>query len=119
DDKVLWLLDRTDLFARYLKHEMYQVLMSTADASAPTRERLLTAALRGPDLPRDIEDRDRHVAYSIFNLLVWLSQHAPNWQEARDALGTTRELHPDFEPREHPDFDQWSWSGFVEPTPPM
>ncbi|MFW0788273.1 SIR2 family protein [Gordonia sp. CPCC 205333] len=120
DQKIDWLLDRSVLYEPDIKHEVYRVLNTTAsDASGAVRERLLSAARVGPNLADDLPDRERHDAYMRFNLVVWLVAAAPSWADARDLLAELRAANPDFEPREHPDFDSWMTSGTRRVTLPM
>ncbi|WP_194384814.1 SIR2 family protein [Microbacterium luteum] len=110
--KLEWLLGRTDLYEDGLKHETYAVLAASVDgASSEIRQRVLQAVLLGPDLPAEAPDRDRHIEYGKYNLLVWLVTHAPAWMEATTALAALEQANKDFAPREHPDFDTWMSSG--------
>ncbi|GLI27527.1 hypothetical protein ARHIZOSPH14_17690 [Agromyces rhizosphaerae] len=112
NSKLEWLLDRSDLYEDGLKHETYAVLAaSVAGASSETRGRVLETVMVGPDLPAESPDRDRHVEYGKYNLLVWLVAHAPSWVEASSALEAIRQANQDFAPRDHPDFDTWMSSG--------
>ncbi|MDF0512498.1 SIR2 family protein [Agromyces sp. H3Y2-19a] len=110
--KLEWLLDRSDLYENGLKHETYAVLAASVDgASSEIRERVLQTVLLGPDFPAETPDRDRHIEYGKYNLLVWLVTHAPAWVEAATALEALQQANKDFAPREHPDFDTWMSSG--------
>ncbi|WP_133247106.1 SIR2 family protein [Pseudarthrobacter sp. AG30] len=112
DEKISWLLERSVLFETDLKHETYRVLKASAGkASKEARTHLLAAAQAGPIQSEDMPEPERHAAYAIYNLLVWLTQVAPGWSEAGSALEAARETNPDFAPREHPDFDSWMSSG--------
>jgi hypothetical protein len=116
DAKISWLLKRSILYEIELKHETYSVLKVAADkASKQTRDLLLSAVQAGPRLPEESDDdfpeRDRHLKYATYNLLVWLAQVAPGWSEAGTALAEAQATNPDFAPREHPDFDKWMTSG--------
>ncbi|MEX1907675.1 SIR2 family protein [Janibacter sp. Y6] len=112
DEKIRWLLDRTSLYAADLKHEAYRVLSVTAEhASQSVREELLSAAEAGPDYPEEVPDRERHIAYGRYNLLVWLARVAPTWVEAATKLKEIEDANPTFAPRDHPDFDHWMESG--------
>jgi hypothetical protein len=112
DTKLTWLLEKEVLYEADLKHEAYQVLArSVAGSSDAPRRRLLEAVLRGPDYGDDIPDANRHSAYAIFNLLVWLTQADPEWSEAAEALTAVQRDNPSFGAREHPDFDRWMSSG--------
>lgn len=88
DEKLAWLLDQAILYDIDFKHEAFRVLREAAPhASDDVKRRLLEESLAGPDLPADIEDRERHTAYSTYNLLVWLHASDPAWTEAEVALG--------------------------------
>lgn len=120
DDKLSWLLDRTGLYADNLKHETYQVLATAVATASPSiKERVLDAAAAGPDYPEEIPERDRHFAYAKYNLLAWLSLADPDWAEAQTAFDAIQAENPDFEVREHPDFDSWTTSGTWGGKPPM
>lgn len=120
DEKLKWLLEHAGLYAENLKHETYQVLSATVrGASSTLKEKVLGAVNAGPEYPEDIPDRDRHLAYAKFNLLVWLTQVDPDWREAQAALDTIQAENPGFGAREHPDFDTWMTSGTWGGKPPM
>ncbi|SDL90466.1 SIR2 family protein [Microbacterium azadirachtae] len=122
NSKLGWLLDRSSLYEDGLKHETYAVLgAATVDASNEIRSRLLEVVCRGPNYSSEVPDRDRHIEYGKYNLLVWLTNHAPKWKEAAAALDSVQHANPDFAPREHPDFDRWmstgSWGGVLPMDP--
>ena len=119
DDKIAWLLARTNLYESPLKRELYQVLSeATADASDKLKRELLEAVQAGPKYPDDHPNIERDKAYAKYNLMVWLTKSAPEWTEAAQALHLLQEENPDFQPRPHPDLDiqgiQVSW---YEPPP--
>jgi hypothetical protein len=112
DGKLEWALSRTNLYPDHTKHELFQLLaVALPGASAELRARVLAAAADGPDYRDDLEDRERHISYAKYNLLVWLSASTPDWKEAADALAAVQKANPDFEPREHPDLDMWMSGG--------
>lgn len=122
DEKLRWILDRDLLYSQTEKHETFQVLAkSLPDAGAILREQVLAAALVGPDYPHDMSERDRHVAYSTFNLLAWLTQSAPDWEEADSEFSHAQATNLSFAVRENPDFDRWSsigtWGGRLPIAP--
>ncbi len=120
DDKLSWLLDRTGLYASYLKHETYQVLLAAVDAATPSiKQRIMNATGDGPDYREEIPDRDHHLAYAKYNLLAWLTRAAPEWGEAQAAFDAIQTENPDFAVRERPDFDTWMTSGTWGGKPPM
>lgn len=114
DQKIAWLLARTNLYESPLKHELYQVLSeATEDASDNLKRELLEAVQAGPKYPDDRPNIERDKAYAKYNLLVWLTKSAPEWAEAAQALHLLQEENPEFRPRPHPDLDiqsiQVSW----------
>ncbi|HEX3680347.1 MAG TPA: SIR2 family protein, partial [Galbitalea sp.] len=112
DAKLRWVLDRELLYVTDVKHETYRVLAaSVALASPPPRALLLSGVLAGPTFPELIPEREKHTAYAIYNLLVWLTSIAPDWQEAAEERARLQAANPTFGAREHPDFDHWSSSG--------
>ncbi|WP_413455561.1 SIR2 family protein [Glutamicibacter sp. FR1] len=120
DNKLRWLLDRTGLFEMGLKHETYQILTAAVgSATPPIKQKVLEVTSEGPEYPEDNPDRNRHVAYAIFNLLAWLTQTDSDWQEAKTALDAIQADNPGFEVREHADFDMWMTSGISGGKPPM
>jgi hypothetical protein len=112
DEKLRWLLKRDTFYNTDEKHETYRVLAGNVNAaSGPVRADVLIRAVAGPIYPDEMPDRVRHAAYSIYNLLAWLSQSAPDWAEASEAFASMQSAHPEFGVRENPDFDHWSSSG--------
>lgn len=120
DEKLLWFLDRTGLYAHNLKHESYQLLAATVgDASPSLKQRVLNAVGNGPDYPSEIPDRSLRRAYAKYNLLAWLTQADPDWVEVQTEFNAIQAENPDFKVREHPDFDTWTTSGTFGGKQPM
>jgi hypothetical protein len=122
DNRLQWLVDRDVLYSTETKHETYRVLsISIRQANDSIRTTLLSRVLVGPTLPDDMTERERHTAYATYNLLVWLTREAPDWQEAADELAHVQTANPTFVGREHPDFDRWSsigtWGGTLPVDP--
>ncbi|MFE5335742.1 SIR2 family protein [Isoptericola sp. NPDC056573] len=120
DTRVGSILNRPLLFDLEAHHEVYELIAVTAAHLAPETVEILTAAIsQGPDdPPRELESpveseelRDRRV----FELLHWLRAHRPDMDVPAELTTVTRR-HPDWEPREHPDFTYygWSWSSTIE-----
>lgn len=111
DARVQWLLDKRSLFDNRLKHEVFSVLDAEVRSTSPAlRASLLTAVLEGPPVPDSLTDsaaRRRSREYSVYNLLVWLTTAAPEWEQAQSALDEITSRHKDFAPREHPEFNSW------------
>ena len=120
DDKLRWILDRELLFESPQKHEVFRLLATTVpQASQNDRSRLLTAALEGPDFPDNLPDVERRRAYSVYNLLVWLTQSDPSWAQAQRELDRIQDENPTFRPRDFPDLDSWSTGVTWGETLPM
>lgn len=109
DDKIQWTLDRNIVFESRLKHEVFSLLATALpEAGADKRSLLLAAVLAGPTLPHDTPDVERHRAYGIYNILVWLTRSDPSWSDARQELDRVHKENPTFNPREFPDLNSWS-----------
>lgn len=109
DEKLEWVLKREVLFESPLKHEVFRLVASTVPQASPDRRSwLLVAVIEGPNLPDDVPDVERHRAYSIYNLLVWITQSDPSWAEAQRERERLEDENPTFGPREFPDLDTWS-----------
>ena len=121
DEKIAWLLERSALYQYEVKHEAYQLLAKAVNGASEEecRHRLLEAVYLGPSLKDDLPNHDRHTAYVVYNLLVWLSRCAPSWLEVASALDSVQQANPSFAPREAPDFDTWMTVGIWGGTPPM
>lgn len=105
DDKIAWLMARRTIFLSGMKHEVFRILADTvAAASDEQRAATLEEIRRGPQFPSGIEDAERHIAYSKFNVLVWLLRAAPDWAEAAAEVAAIRARF-DFAEREEPDQD--------------
>lgn len=122
DDKVAWLTDRRAIFLSGVKHEVFRILAGTvAGASAAQRAAVLEEVRRGPQFPADVENVERHIAYSKFNVLVWITRAAPEWAEAAAELAAIRAEYPDFAEREAPDQDftisTGTWGGVLPMEP--
>lgn len=112
DEKIRWMLDRNVIYMHAEKHEVFRVLAnSLPSASSAALAELLTAVQRGPDDPMRGPEREKHRAYSTYNLLAWLTQSKPDWQEAATEFETQQVANPNFEVRENPDFNRWSSTG--------
>jgi tetratricopeptide (TPR) repeat protein len=112
DEKLKWILDRDGLYLISERHEIYQVLADAAPGASETmRRELLSQSLLGPTYPEDTQDLEHHREYGVYNLLAWLAQCAPNWEEAAAAFASAQEANPNFGVREHLNFGHWSSSG--------
>lgn len=122
DDKIAWLTDRRAIFLSGVKHEVFRILADTvAGASAAQRAAVLEEVRRGPQFPAGVENVERHIAYSKFNVLVWITRAAPEWAEAAAELAAIRAEYSNFAEREAPDQDftisTGTWGGVLPMEP--
>lgn len=114
DDKLAWLMSTGWLYSWQLQHEVFAVIARTlADASEPVARALLDQVLAGPDEVTEYSD------YNTYNHLVWLASSAPEFSDGIAALSAMQDAHPDFGPREHPDFTSWHEAGTFGQQAPM
>ena len=118
DARVEWLLSQDLLHDFDIKHEVFWLLArNAAELSAATSASLLSAVLDRP--PFGAVDSDgRHRDYVIYNMLVWLDRNAPEMPSLAETIGEIKARNPDFEPRDHPDFDMYMTSGTWEDRSP-
>jgi hypothetical protein len=118
--RLQWLLDQDLLYDAATKHETYLVLgAALGEASPELRARVLEDANRGPDREEREHLNDRDADYMRFNLLTWLTQADPTWDEAQSALDAIQAARPEFQPRQgHLDLDHWMESGTWVDSPP-
>jgi hypothetical protein len=104
--KITWLRGRRWLYELPLRHEVFRLIASSLPGTA-----LEIADGLVEDVVAGAIDRR---PYELYNMLVWMNQHAPKLRSARDALDEVQRQYPDFEPREHPDLLAWVSAGFVD-----
>jgi hypothetical protein len=114
--KLMWLRERGWLFDRQLRHEVFRLIAAALPGADPkVAEELVAAAVAGPP---DVDDeRDR--SYERYNVLVWITRHAPDLAAAREALDEMKSGHPDFQERPYPDLTSWTEEGLAERELPM
>lgn len=120
DEKIAWLLEKDWLYASSVKHEIFRLLAKAyPNATEPSRVCLLERVDRGPvgQTAENLQGRTRK--YKVYNLLVWLHGVAPDCSLATERFKAMQEAHPDFRPREHPDFDTWTTVGWGGPQSPL
>lgn len=109
DEKIEWALRNDLLYAYGLKREVFRLLENAyPNASDPTQLSLLDRVLVGPrgEDAQGLEERTRH--YSIYNLLFWLHQVAPDSQRTTERFEEMQRAYQgEFEPRERPDLDSY------------
>lgn len=118
NEKIDWLIERTNLYEPNYRHEIYHLLETAIEnASLAVKERLLEHVLTAPS--ETDRGSDKLKQYNTYNLLTWLTQCDTNWEQARIARDDLQAEHPSFAPRRHPDFSMWVESGFIGERAPM
>lgn len=112
EEKLDWIINRGWLFGTGRKHEVFVLLRKAFPfASSDVKLEVLNQAVLG--VSSDFESLDKKtIKYEIYNILVWLAINDPYFCPIQNAINDIKLEYPDFEPREHPDFD--SWMGPVE-----
>lgn len=113
DEKIDWLLSHVDINEYALHHEVFRAMQSAyPSASQPRRQAVIDSvwALRLSD-----------DAYAYFNWFHWLHISAPDCDLAKKARDQVLDKHPEFRPREHPDFEVWAEidAEFIRPYSPL
>lgn len=113
-DKLVWLRERGWIFDHQLRHEVFRLIGTTlASADREVADALVATAAAGP------QDGGEYRDYEVFNLLIWMGQHAPELESARKALDQIQSEHPEFQRRTHPDLLTWFEPGWESEQPPM
>lgn len=118
DEKIEWVLDCEALFDSDLEYELSQVFEAAIeDASEEVRNKVLVS-IENHVPSEDDASSGRDCAYVKYNLLVWLTTLAPEWE---GALTMKKELEVEngFKPREHPDTDCGGILDSIGEKPPM
>lgn len=112
NEKINWLIERTNLYEPNYYHEIYHLLeVAIKKASPAVKERLLDQVLTTP--PKTNRE------YSTYNLLTWLTRCDTSWGQVRTTRDDLQTKYPAFAPRQHPDFFIWMESGFIGGRVPM
>ena len=108
DAKTDWLRANIDIHDVAARHEIFRVARQAyPESSAGYRKKFLEAVLAYRWPTEDDPDRDERTSYCHFNWLHWLHTAAPDCDLVRQRLDEVRARHPEFEPREHPDFGHY------------
>ena len=116
DAKVLGLLAHGWLQENQLRQEVYHLLAGQLTHCSETAVAQLVAAANVP--PDDSDDNDSR-ARARYDLLGWISRHAPNSADAQDAFAEAQQAHPEWIEREEPGFASWMSVGSIGYQPPM
>jgi SIR2-like domain len=113
EEKLAWAISNQLVENVGLKNETFALLAAVyASSGEPVRAELVRQAENAMN-PAG-EDYER---YEFFNLLSWLHTHAPNCALVTEKLEAIQARHPQWEMREHPDFNSWISGGAVQPVP--
>ena len=107
------------LYASAPKHEVFRLIALALPEAGESRAELLDAVLLGPQGERAENLEERSKAYMIYNLLVWITNSAPDFTEASKALDQQQASNPEFTPRSNPDLSITFHGGFSAPNSPV
>lgn len=113
DSSIREVLTNDLLFAHGLRYEVFHLLRERVPAASPELRNEILAAIDSAELDND------HEAYIRYNLLGWLSESDPTWNEARADRDAIQAANPDFVPRGDPDLVSSMSGGFREYTAPF
>jgi hypothetical protein len=124
DDKIDLMIARRWLYALPLKHEVFALLQAIYPlASTGARKRLIQCSMEAEAVtapPTETPEARRTREYGPYNIAVWLARIAPDCPLATRHLAAMQKAHPEFGPRDHPDFDVWFGPvGWVVPESPV
>ena len=108
EDKIAWLLERCDVNETAAHHEIFRVAARAYPQTSPAYSKRLIEVISQYQAPPSERYESKTIsAYHQFNWFHWLHKSNPNCEIAKDALDAVQKLHPEFEPREHPEFLHW------------
>ena len=111
DAKIDWLHASIDIHDVAARHEVFRVAQQAYPKSSTERRRKFLDAVFAYRWPKETDpDSDEHTSYCHFNWLYWLHTSAPDCDLVKQKLDEMRAQHPEFEPRESPDFSHYSSS---------
>lgn len=120
DERIDWLLANIGLHDLAAHHETFRALRAIyPHASSQHRKAAVDAAMSYEWPVADDEDRERLTVHHHFKWLHWLHESDPSCELAKRTLQGIRRRHPDFQSREHPDFNVYTTGPeYVEPQTP-
>ncbi|MCY4610525.1 MAG: DUF4020 domain-containing protein [Gammaproteobacteria bacterium] len=109
DEKIDWLLDKTDIHELLVHHEIFQTMYQAYKSASPEhRQTVIQAVLAYRHPHQEDKDQARQTAHQHFAWLHWLHKAAPQCDLTKRALENVRKQYPDFRASEHPDFFHWT-----------
>ncbi|MDD4050331.1 MAG: DUF4020 domain-containing protein [candidate division Zixibacteria bacterium] len=108
--RLQWLIQNDFLNQSLIKHEVYFFLKAVFPLAGAEMQQVMTRAIQAIpliDSSDSAELRNRVRDRRIYDLLLWLKEAQPNSASVVEAFDRHQRAHPDFIPREHPDYDFW------------
>lgn len=110
DERIKWLLKKDLIYRSEVKKEVFDVLKNSYPTASQEVRHTLIDRIKEGIKNENIEDIT--IAYEKFNILTWLRKSDETCDLLKTVLEEIQHDNPDFEEREHPEFD--SWIGGVE-----
>ena len=105
DEKIGWLIEHCVVNDDAVCHETFMLAARAYPHSSPESRLALIEGITAFRSPlEDTEGREFTEAYHRYEWLEWLSRADRDCEFLRKSLEETKDQHPDFSPREHPDF---------------
>ncbi|WP_210604406.1 SIR2 family protein [Brevibacterium oceani] len=121
DEKLDLFLQGPHLYDLLCKHETFRLLATVApDLDENGRRLLLSHVLEGPPQFKTGKDEEGvlHDRW-IFDIVDWLSRYVSGWSQVDESIDAILHRRPMFQARNHPDFNSWMESGWVEDKAPF
>ena len=113
DARIDWLLSTGWIFDWQLRHETMRLVRSAVPgATSDAIDALVTHIRQGPSVHDDHTDR------VIYEYLGEITDGEPASPAAHTAFEEMQSRHPQWQRREHPDFNYWSGPMQIVATPP-
>ena len=104
DVKIEWLVEHCVVNDNAVRHETFRLAAGAYPHSSPESRLALIEGITAFRSPlEDPEGRELTEAYHRYEWLEWLSRADRDCEFLRRSLEETKDQHPDFSPREHPD----------------
>jgi len=114
DERIKWLLSKDLIYGSGVKKEVFDVLKNCYPFASQEVRHLLVDCINEGIKNENLEDKI--IAYEKFNILTWLKKSDESCVLLKTALEELSHHYPDFQEREHPEFDSWIGDGgFIDP----
>lgn len=123
DEKILWLINQDLIFNYHTHHEVFGLLKDAYPGlNSQNRGSLVAQIVKGPQKPKDKEERIELEKYSTFQALSWLQSADPSCSLVKIEIDKIKSENPDYQQRAHANFHSYIseavWVGSESPHTP-